>query len=155
MRREPAPINVTDLIGFKLFRLSNTLGLAAEREYFREFGLSIPEWRCLSIIASRGSVAPSEIVAAIKTDKAWVSRTLARLEMGALVAIAPDPADGRRQIARPTVKGRALNDRLLVAAIRRHEWVLETLERDERQGFLRAMESLQRRADYLLAIETH
>lgn len=154
MKRDPVPLNVTDLLGFKLLRLSNTLGDAAERQYARDFKISVPEWRCLSIIATRGPIVAADIVAAIRCDKAWVSRTLARLSERRLIRLAADPADGRRQLVHVTAAGMALSDKTLQAASARHQRVMAVLKPAERQAFVNMLGALQEEADKVLAEQT-
>ncbi len=139
--------DITDLLGFKLLRLSNTMGRSAEQQYIGRLGLTLAEWRCLSIVASRGPLAASEVVAAIRTDKAWVSRTIDRLAARDLVRVRPDRRDRRRTLLSATPRGRTLNDAILAAAIDRHEWLLDALSEDHRAIFLSALHALQLRAD--------
>ncbi|MGE0310741.1 MAG: MarR family winged helix-turn-helix transcriptional regulator [Lautropia sp.] len=143
------PRDVTGLLGFKLLRLSNTMGQAAERRYIARIGLSLPEWRCLSIISNRGPLAAADVVLAIRTDKAWVSRTIDRLAARELVRIRPDRTDRRRTLVSATARGRALNDRVFAAATERHAWLLDALPPGERAVFLDALDALQARADAL------
>jgi DNA-binding MarR family transcriptional regulator len=151
MKRDIVPLNVTDLLGFKVLRLSNTLGGAAERQYARDLNISVTEWRCLSIIASRGPIVAADIVAAIRCDKAWVSRTLARLAERKLVRITPDPEDGRRQLVQATAAGMKLSDRTLQAACARHQRVMAALTPSEREAFAKILDALQAEADTVLA----
>src|SRR5438105_13039149 len=89
-RRSP---DVTAMVRYRVLLLSSTLGRWAAREYPRRFGVSLPEWRVLSIVAARSSVAVSAIADAISVDKAWISRTLRRLGRAGYVRARQDPGD--------------------------------------------------------------
>ena len=43
---------IIELLSSRVLRLSNTLALYASRRYREEFGVTLPEWRVMSIIAS-------------------------------------------------------------------------------------------------------
>jgi DNA-binding MarR family transcriptional regulator len=149
-RARGQPPDVTGLLGFRLFRLSNTLGLAAERRYIREFGVSLADWRCLSVIASRDGCTVGEVCAHLGIDKAWVSRTFARLAARGLIDGARDPSDARRVVHRATRRGRDVSARILEAAQARHRWLLQEFGPGEVAVLDRALATLQRRAQALL-----
>jgi DNA-binding MarR family transcriptional regulator len=149
---QSTPADVTDLLGFRLLRLSNTLALAAERQYMREFGISIPAWRCLSIIAAQGPLTASELVTTLRCDKAWVSRVVAQLKENGWVKVSDDQNDGRRQRIGATAQGTAICKRILRAASARHEKLMNTLGVSKAAHFLSALEVLQHEADDLLKI---
>lgn len=148
-RDRPLPRDVTDLVGFRLFRLTNTLGAAAERQYIREHGLKLTEWRCLSIVARRGAVSAAEICTAIRIDKAWVSRTTARLLARGLIEAQDDPADARRTLYRASAEGRRVAQRVLDLALKRHAHLFAHVSPADREAFERVLDELQARADLL------
>ena len=55
------PKSVTDLLSSRLLRLSNTLGLYSSRRYRSQFGVTLPEWRVLSIIALQRTTSARDI----------------------------------------------------------------------------------------------
>ena len=69
------PKSVTDLLSSRLLRLSNTLGLYSSRRYRSQFGVTLPEWRVLSIIALQRTTSARDISLTLATDKAWVGLT--------------------------------------------------------------------------------
>ena len=56
-----APVDVTRFLSYRILALSNTLGRWAAREYPARFGLTLPQWRILSVIATRGAPTAQEI----------------------------------------------------------------------------------------------
>lgn len=59
------------------------------------------------------------ICRAIQIDKAWVSRTLSRLEEKGLVQALSDPSDGRKSFYEPTAAGKRASQKLLSEAYAR------------------------------------
>ena len=53
---------------------------------------------------------PAQLASAFQVSRPTMSNTLARLERGGLVDIAPDPDDGRGKRVSITAKGRAMRD---------------------------------------------
>ena len=74
------PKSATDLLTYRLLRLSNTLGLYSNRRYRAELDVTLPEWRVLSIIALLETTSARDISRALATDKAWVGLTVQKLE---------------------------------------------------------------------------
>ena len=55
--------------------------------YAQEFGLTVPEWRLLSLLAHAKSLPFAELVVQSTSDKALVSRTLRLLEKRGFVEL--------------------------------------------------------------------
>lgn len=125
-----------------LTHLANKLGRGATTLYRRRFGVAVTEWRILSLLALEPGVPASRICQVIGFDKAPVSRSLAGMEARGLVTIRPDAADGRRRAIRLTPAGRALHDRIIVAALEREDRLLACLEEDERKTLIALLNRL-------------
>ena len=99
------PKSVTDLLTYRLLRLSNTLGLYSSRRYRSQFDVTLPEWRVLSIIALLETTSARDISRALATDKAWVGLTVQKLERRGFVRRVSDKQDGRRTLVSLTRQG--------------------------------------------------
>ena len=104
------PKSVTDLLTYRLLRLSNTLGLYSNRRYRNELDVTLPEWRVLSIIALLETTSARDISRALATDKAWVGLTVQKLERRGFVRRVSDSEDGRRTLVSLTRQGREVHD---------------------------------------------
>ncbi len=83
---------------FTPYRLSFTSNLVSETiagAYQRLFGLSIPEWRLVSVVAEQPGITQQEIGRRTRMDKVTVSRAAAALGRRGLVDRAARPEDGR------------------------------------------------------------
>jgi DNA-binding MarR family transcriptional regulator len=143
------PKSVTDLLTYRLLRLSNTLGLYSNRRYRAEFDVTLPEWRVMSIIALLETTSAQEISRSVSTDKAWVGLTLQKLEKRGFVRRVSDKQDGRRTLVSFTRPGKEVHDAILANAKRRQRRLLGALGEDAETVFA-AIERLQAEADRML-----
>jgi DNA-binding MarR family transcriptional regulator len=116
-------------IGNKLSRSATTL-------YQQAFGVSVTEWRILSLLAIEPGIPAARICQVIGYDKGPVSRTLAGLEKRGLVTIATDPEDGRSHSISLTVRGRSVHDQVIAVALERERRLLTCLREDEREQLI-------------------
>ncbi|WP_333821816.1 MarR family winged helix-turn-helix transcriptional regulator [Pinisolibacter sp.] len=144
------PQSVADLLTYRLLRLSNTLGLFSSRRYRDQFGVTLPEWRVLSIIAMRGTTSAREISRILATDKGWVGLSVDGLVARGLVARSRDARDGRRMLLELTGEGRALHDAVLAEARLRQQRLLSTLAPETARSLTVALDRLQIEADRML-----
>jgi DNA-binding MarR family transcriptional regulator len=74
------------------------------------FGLRIPEWRLIAVIAEGEGMTPQSLGLATRMDKVTVSRAAAALVERGLVERRPNPADQRSHLLALSATGRALYD---------------------------------------------
>ena len=113
--------------------IANKLSNSATTFYQREFGINVTEWRMMSLLAIEPGIPAARICQVIGFDKGPVSRTLAALQKRGLVAIRTDPNDGRSHSISLTTRGRAMHDKVIVAALERERRLLSCLDQQERE----------------------
>ena len=64
--------------------------------YFAHFGLSIPEWRVMAVLAANPGLSAAEVTARTAMDKVAVSRAVATLLAAGRLRRTTAPADRRR-----------------------------------------------------------
>ena len=143
------PKSVTDLLTYRLLRLSNTLGLYSNRRYRNQFDVTLPEWRVMSIIALHETTSARDISRELATDKAWVGLTLQKLEKRSFVRLASDREDARRTLASLTRHGRDVHDAIMANARRRQRRLLGALGNDA-DTVIAALARLQAEADLMV-----
>src|SRR5690349_234186 len=143
------PKSVTDLLAYRLLRLSNTLGLYSNRRYRTQFAVTLPEWRVMSIIALHETTSARDISRELATDKAWVGLTLQKLEKRSFVRLVSDREDGRRTLASLTRQGKDVHDAIMANARRRQRRLLGALGNDA-ATVIAALARLQAEADLML-----
>ena len=103
--------NRLQLDRFLPYRLSITSNLVSDRiasAYEVMFGLSIPEWRLVAVIAEVDAITQAEIGERTRMDKVTVSRAAIGLVDRGLLQRAPNAAVKRSHLLSLTVAGREL-----------------------------------------------
>ena len=113
--------------------IANKLSNSATVFYQKNFGVNVTEWRIMSLLAIEPGIPAARICQVIGFDKGPVSRTLAALQKRGLVAIRTDPNDGRSHSISLTTRGRAMHDKVIVAALERERRLLSCLDQQERE----------------------
>ena len=143
-------VDITGFLSHRLLVLSSTLGRWASREYASRFGVSLPEWRILSVLATRSTLTAQELAEILAIDKAIVSRTLAVLLEREWVAVKVDRQDRRRRPASLTAAGRSLCLRISQASKERQQRLVEGLQPAKLNQFNALLGELQCRAEAML-----
>lgn len=112
--------------------------------YAEQFGLTVSEWRMLSVLAHAGELPFSELVMQAATDKAQVSRTLRLMEARGLVKIeVQGRTRGQKLTCLITRQGLALYRRVMPIAQRRQAAMILQLSAQERTVLYRALKKLR------------
>lgn len=133
-------LNVEDFLTFRLTRLSNSLRTNLTKPYLESFGLSLPEWRLLALVARFAPMRFSEVTSRSGMDKGQVSRTLRVMATRGLTKTKAIKERGSRSteaLAAPvmvsiTPKGASLYKAVLPVARKRQADMLLTLNQAER-----------------------
>ena len=113
--------------------IANKLSNSATVFYQRNFDVNVTEWRIMSLLAIEPGIPASRICNVIGFDKGPVSRNLSMLQKRGLVTIRTAPDDGRSHSISLTARGRAVHDKVIVAALERERRLLSSLKKDERE----------------------
>jgi DNA-binding MarR family transcriptional regulator len=144
------PKSATDLLTFRLLRLTNTFGLYNNRRYRKELNVTLPEWRVLSIVALQGTTTAGDVSRAIATDKAWVGLTVEKLRRRGYVRGSADKLDKRRTLVSLTKAGQAVYEEIMGNARRRQKRLLDTLPEGSVEILFACIDRLQTEADLML-----
>ena len=98
-----------DYLPYRLSVASNAVSRLISRAYEDRFGLSIPQWRLIAVLAQDGALTPGAIVARTAMDKVTVSRAAQGLIKRRLVARLAHEADGRSHHLSLTAEGMRLH----------------------------------------------
>ena len=132
---------------FLPYRLSFTSNLVSERiarVYAALFGLSIPEWRLVAVIAEEGRTTQQAIGAFTGMDKVTVSRAAIALVDRGLVTRSPNPDDRRSHMLALSDAGRDLYATVAPKALEMEAEIfscLMTAERRTLAGFLERIDA--------------
>jgi DNA-binding MarR family transcriptional regulator len=144
------PKSVTDLLTYRLLRLTNTLGLYSNRRYRKHYDVTLPEWRVLSVIALHEITTARDISRALATDKAWVGLTVEKLGRRGFVQRTSDRSDMRRTLVRLTKQGRKVHDAIMSNARRRQKRLVGALPVGAEGTLIACLDRLQVEADRMV-----
>jgi DNA-binding MarR family transcriptional regulator len=96
-------------IPYRLSVTSNLVSDAIARTYDALFGLSIPEWRLVAVVAEAGEITQQAIGARTRMDKVTVSRAAIALVERGLMDRRGNPSDRRSHLLALTQAGRDLH----------------------------------------------
>ena len=129
---EGIEFHLEDFLPYRLSVAAGRVSRLFGRRYAEAFGLSIPEWRVLTVVGRFSSISPSAVGEATAMDKVKVSRAAASLVTRGLVKQAHDPSDGRGRLLSLTRKGHGVHasavplalqtEELLSAGLNKQEW---------------------------------
>ena len=114
-----APPRLT-LDRFLPYRLSVTANLVSDRiaaAYQSHFGLRIPEWRLIAVLAESGPATQQAIVERTRMDKVTVSRAAIALVARGLLTRMPHARDARSRLLDLSADGRALYGKVVPKAL--------------------------------------
>ncbi len=130
------------LDAFVPFRLSYTSNLVSDRiakTYEALFGLSIPEWRLVAVIAEGEGVTQAAIGARTRMDKVTVSRAAIALTERGLLQRAGNPDDRRSHLLTLTEAGRTLYAAVAPKALELERRIFESFPADELARFVETL----------------
>lgn len=145
-RSEGPALVLEDFLPYRLSVLANTVTRALSRLYERRFGISMPEWRVIAILARFGPLSANAVCERIAMDKVQVSRAVARAVENGLVDRATDRTDRRRSVLTLTAKGRHIHDQIVPLATQLQDHLLDALRAEERHLLFQLLDRLQDRA---------
>ena len=109
-------LTLDEYLPYRLSIASNAVSRLIARAYEDRFGLTIPQWRLMTVLAER-PLTQQAIVARTAMDKVTVSRAAQGLVVRHLVNRAAHEADGRSHILALTEQGRELHAEIAPLAL--------------------------------------
>ena len=151
---DPQPESALQLDRFIPYRLSvltNTVSLVIAGAYEREFGLSIPQWRVMAVLARYPDLSAIEVAERTAMDKVAVSRAVQSLIDAKRVLRAFDKGDRRRSILRLSAAGQAVYARVAPLALHYEEELLSALNPADQRTLDRLLARLMEQAKSMQA----
>jgi DNA-binding MarR family transcriptional regulator len=104
---ESGDLALDDYLPFRLSVASNGVSRLIARAYEDRFGLTIPQWRLMAVLAE-GALTQQAVVSRTAMDKVTVSRAARELVGRSLLSREVHAGDGRSHLLRLTNMGRSL-----------------------------------------------
>ncbi len=137
-------LTVDNFLTTFMSQVVNALKRAITLPYAEQFGLTVPEWRLLSLLAHSKRLPFAELVLRSTSDKALVSRTVRLLEKRGFVEIqAEGNTPRKRLICLITAEGMALHDKVIPLARRSQAEAIRVMTPEERRVVFHALRRVQ------------
>jgi len=135
---------------YRLSVASNAVSGLIARAYQDRFGLTIPQWRLVCVLAEDGPATQNQIVARTVMDKVTVSRAAQGLLNRGFVARSDHHADGRSHVLALTPEGARLHSEIAPLALAYEAALISGLTPDEVTLLKRLLGRLQTAAGALV-----
>ena len=140
-------LKLHEFLPYRLSVVSNRVSAAIATAYDRLFGLKIPEWRLIAVIAEGCGITQQSLGAATRMDKVTVSRAAQALVDRGLVARAPNTGDRRSHLLALTATGRQLYDQVAPKALELEAAIFGALDAAERSALSAVLDRIEHAAD--------
>jgi DNA-binding MarR family transcriptional regulator len=133
-----AILKLDAFLPYRLSLASNRVSSAIAGAYHAQFGLRIPEWRVITVLAEYGSMSQQALCGRTQMDKVTISRAAISLHDRELVGRTPNPDDQRSHLLDLTAQGWDLYRQVAPLALDYERRIFASLS-DAEQAQLRKM----------------
>lgn len=141
MPKRQDTFDLSTFLPYRLTVIAEELSAGLAKQYQKEFGISVAEWRVLVHIADAGSVSIREIHKKVHLVASRASRAATRLEKSGYISKCINEKDRRLVALELTAKGEALMKNLLRIALDYQNQIEEIIE-PHREGLNNALNAI-------------
>ena len=134
---------------YQLSVVSNAVSGVIARTYESLFGLRIPEWRLIAVLAEQEGLTQQALVARTEMDKMTVSRAAQALVTRGLVSRVTHGSDRRANTLALTAAGQSLYAQISPKALELEQRLLATIGERELKQLKATLEKLKAASDAL------
>jgi DNA-binding MarR family transcriptional regulator len=145
-KRSADKLHLEHFVPYRLSVLTNIVSMSIAEAYEREFGLSIPQWRVIAVLARYPDLSAIEVAERTAMDKVAVSRAVQGLLTARRVLRTYDSGDRRRSRLRLSTAGKSVYRRVAPLALRYEKNLLDALSPTDRKALDRLLGRLVTRA---------
>ncbi len=128
---------------YRLSVASNTVSEAIARAYETLFGLRIPEWRLIAVIAENDGITQQAIGRRTRMDKVTVSRAAIALTGRGLIERGANTEDRRSHLLRLSRDGQRLYAEVVPKALELEQRLFAGFGADELAGFMAMLRTIE------------
>jgi DNA-binding MarR family transcriptional regulator len=139
-------LRLHSFVPYRLSIASNTVSDMIASAYRSLFGLNIPEWRLVTVLAEHHGMTQQDLGEATRMDKVTVSRAAIGLVDRGLVKREPNPDDKRSHLLSLTKDGWSLYDQVAPKALAFEDAVLAGFDKAEVAQLMSMLERLEEAA---------
>ena len=146
MKKHRKPLKLELFLPYRLSLLSNTVSSNIAATYQGKFGISMPEWRIMAILAEYPDISADKVCQRTRIEKSVVSRAVGKLLGRHLLERSFDENDKRRSSLCLSETGLVVYDEVMPVAESFETNLLAALSRKEQETLNTLLEKLQTRA---------
>ena len=139
-------LKLDKFLPYRLSIASNRVSAAVATAYEALFGLSIPQWRLIAVIAEGQAMTQQALGAATQMDKVTVSRAAIALFDRGLIKRAPNPDDQRSHLLSLTAAGTALYQSVVPKALALEAQIFAGVSPQDMAQFAAMLERIEQAA---------
>lgn len=142
-------LHLEHFVPYRLSVLTNVVSQSIADTYEREFGLTIPQWRVIAVLARYPDLSQIEVAERTAMDKVAVSRAVQGLLAARRLVRSYDAGDRRRSRLRLSSAGKSVYTRVAPLALSYEKKLLDALSPTDRKTLDRLVGRLMERAKRL------
>ena len=142
-RRAMTTLKLDQFLPYRLSIASNAVSDAIATAYRTLFGLRIPEWRLVAVIAEDGAMSQQALCGRTRMDKVTVSRAAIALADRGLIAREANPDDQRSHLLTLTREGWALYEQVSPKALELEQRIFEGIDPEELARFSAMLDRIE------------
>ena len=143
MTGSPDKLHLEHFVPYRLSVLTNIVSMSIADAYEREFGLTIPQWRVIAVLARYPGLSAIEVAERTAMDKVAVSRAVSSLLASGRLKRQMHGEDRRRSVLELSAKGYRVYDEVAPLALAYGQRLLEGLLADERAALDRLLTRME------------
>ena len=124
-------IELERFLPYRLSVLTNLVSGAIASVYEERFGLTIPEWRVIAVLARHPGLSAAEVAAHTRMDAVAVSRAVTRLLRARRLHRSVSARDRRRSVLRLSAAGASVYRAIAPVALRYEGALVDCLQEAE------------------------
>lgn len=136
-------LKLNAFLPYRLSIASNAVSDAVAGAYRNLFGLRIPEWRLVAVLAEGGAMSQQALCGRTRMDKVTVSRAAIGLVERGLVARDSNPSDQRSHLLNLTADGWQLYEQIAPKALEMERQLFACFSEDERAQLAAMLERIE------------
>jgi DNA-binding MarR family transcriptional regulator len=141
-----AKLQLDAFLPYRLSITSNLVSDAIAGTYEALFGLSIPQWRLIAVIAENDGISQQAIGVKTRMDKVTVSRAAIALAHRGLIERTGNPVDRRSNQLVLSAAGRALYDQVVPKALELEARIFGSFDQATLDSFTDMLRNIDRLA---------
>jgi DNA-binding MarR family transcriptional regulator len=141
----PKIFSLQNFLPYRCVTLAERISTTLSRIYAEQFGVSVAEWRILTVLAENDRLNARDVGLIIKMDKVKVSRAVASLMERNLLLRTPSRKDGRASDLHLSAKGKRLYQQIVPRALEWESSLVEPLTTEEQETLFKLLDKLDAR----------